>query len=265
MMYQLDVEWNGALVAEAQDVIVRLATYHNQQPGDFQRAHLSGKTFQFSDLVSGSYLLSFRYSLHSNHYDSYFFQLDIPDITLIKLELSAEGSLIDQMGFINDGGEFVDMLIYQGSKPFLTYSLEAHPYLASLSEFLAFRLPHLPALETRQRLNPLLGDLASALPMLSLLWPYQLKMLISPALLAQTTPEWKACLMHLLRNNLILMDQEAPYEYLQEAVQLSQEEDRFEALLRLMEWDSDTQTWHNYPAFLAEIKGHEMAKPPRIK
>lgn len=264
-MYNLNLEWEGDLLAAVREVSVRLAAYQNMQPGPFVSAQPQSGGFQFSELSAGAYLLCLRYQLQGRHFDSFYFQLDVPDITTLKLHLKPEGALIDQMGFVNAQGEFVDMLIYQGSKPYLTFALEAHPYLESLSEFIAFRLPQLPAAEARRRLHPLLGDLAGALPMLSLLWPYQLKMLLSPALLAQTTVAWKACLMHLLRNNLILMDQEALYENLQEAVALAQEEIRFQALLALMEWDSDTQDWHDYPGFLKEIAGQGMLKPARLK
>ncbi|MBT9546986.1 MAG: hypothetical protein IV090_16470 [Candidatus Sericytochromatia bacterium] len=264
-MYNLNLDWQGDLISEVRDMSVRLATYQNQQPGEFVSAEVQGDRFQFKQLSSGSYLLCLRYQLNGRHFDSFYFQLDVPDTTQLKLQLMPQGALIDQMGFFNDRGELVDMLIYQGSKPFLTFAQEDHPYLASLSEFLAFRLPQLAAVEARQRLHPLLGDLAQALPMLSLLWPYQLKMLIAPALLAQTTAEWKACLMHLLRNNLILMDQEALHEILHEAVALTQEESRFQALLALMEWDSDTQDWSDYPGFLKQLAGQGMLKPARVK
>ncbi|MGE3727857.1 MAG: hypothetical protein AB7I41_20020 [Candidatus Sericytochromatia bacterium] len=264
-MYDLNLDWEGDLLSEVQEVRVRLANYQNQQCGEFVSAETQGKRFQFKQLTSGSYLLCLRYQLRGRHFDSFYFQLDVPDTTQFKLQLLPQGVLIEQMGFFNDSGELVDMLIYQGSKPFLTFALEEHPYLESLSEFLAFKLPQLGAVEARKRLHPLLGDLAQALPMLSLLWPYQLKMLISPALLAQTTVEWKACLMHLLRNNLILMDQEALYEILHEAVALTQSERRFQDLLALMEWDSDTQDWSDYPGFLKQIAGQGMLKPARVK
>lgn len=262
-MYHLNLDWR-AESAEPKDFLVRLASYQNYQPGSFQTAEIQNQRFQFPNLSAGSYLLSVRYRCAHQHFDSFYFQLDIPDITLIQVKIRPEGAQIEQMGFLNDYGEFVDMLIYQGQKPYLTFALESHPFLESLTEFLSFRLMQLAPSDARQRLHLLLGDLSQSLEMLSLLWPYQLKMLISPALLAQTTVEWKACLMHLLRNHLILMDDELLYEYLQEAVQLAQEEDRFAALLNLMEWDPDTQDWQDYPGFLQALQGHGMLKPPRL-
>ena len=262
-MFELSIEGSDGLSPPTDALTCQLITWHDQQPGEVFPATVNTGKLCFPAVPAGTYLLSLRYLAHGHHFDSCYFQLDIPDTTLIRLQYLPEGARIDQMGFVNQSGEFVDMLVYQAEKPFLTFALEQYPFLEALSEFLTYRFARLSPPEARQCLHTLLGDLAGALPILSVLWPWQLKYLLSPPLLAQTSVEWKALLMHLLRNNLILIDDERLYEYVQEAVALAQEEDRFHELLALMEWDPDTQTWHNYPAFLAELTGKTLLRPLR--
>ncbi|PIQ27203.1 hypothetical protein COW36_16760 [bacterium (Candidatus Blackallbacteria) CG17_big_fil_post_rev_8_21_14_2_50_48_46] len=260
-MSELKIEWE--IHAGDPQAFQAILTPCQPTQEDPLKGQLNASNFLFSNLKNGTYLLSFRYQNSDEHFDSFYFQLDSPDISLIKLLIQPQGALIDQMGFYNDGGEFVDMLIYQGSKPYLSRSMETHPFLESLSEFLAFRFQQLPPNDARQRLHLLLGDLSQSLEMLRTLWPYQLKMLLSPALMAQTTVEWKALLMHLLSNNLMLMDDENLFENIQEALQLTQEQERFQKILALIEWDPETQTWLNQAKFLEALKGHGMLKPPR--
>jgi hypothetical protein len=260
-MFELKIEGSGDPPIAVPTAV--LLPWGNGAPGPALSAEFTSGQFLFSGLTPGAYLLSLRYQLAQRHFDSFYFQLDIPDITLIRLHFRAEGAQIEQMGFINPQGEFVDMLVYQANKPFLTFALEQYPFLEALTEFMTYRFAQLAPPEVRQRLHGLIGDLAGALPMLSVLWPWQLRLLLAPPLLAQTSVEWKGILMHLLRNNLILVDDERLYENVQEAVALAQEEDRFGQLLALMEWDPDTQTWHDYPAFLAALTGKTLLRPPR--
>jgi hypothetical protein len=257
MSNRLNLDWHGE-IDQALEPDVRLFPMSQGVPGTPLQATVQAGSFSFDALAAECYLLSFRYVLAGKHFDSCYFQLDIPDITQIRLELEPQGCQIDQMGFTNPDGEFVDMLIYEDKKPWLTRAAEDHPYLQTLAEFLVFRFQQLPPVEARTQLSQLIGDLKDGFPALEQLWPYQLKMLIQPAYLAQTTPEWKACLLHLLRNNLILMDDETLHENLQEAISLSQQQDSVERLLKDLEWDSANLTWHHLDEFLAALVGKRM-------
>lgn len=258
MAYDLNIEWRGDIDSvEAPEA--RLFAYDQATPGNPVQGQYQSGRFSFTGLEPEAYLLSLRYAFKGKHYDSYYFLLDIPDITLIRLELKPEGAQIDQMGFVDDSQELVDMLIYQDEKPWLTRPVEELPFLQTLAEFLVFRFAHLPVTEARQQLSRLLGDLSGVFSKLEHLWPYQVKMLIQPQYLAQTSAEWKASLLHLLRNNLILMDNESLYEILSEATALAQQEDRVDKLSAELEWDSETLSWHNLEAFLADLKGKQMA------
>lgn len=261
MSHSLTIEWHGP-VDQVAETDVRLLPHSEGKPGDPIPASVADGRFSFSGLEAETCLLSFRYVMNGRHFDSCYFQLDLPDISKIQLELKPEGAQIEQMGFVNSEGEFVDMLIYDDERPWLARAVEDFPYLQTLAEFLVFRFHALPAADARSKLNQVLGDLAAVFPELEHLWPYQLKMLIQPAYLAQTTAAWKACLQHLLRNNLILMDDEKLYETLQEATELAQQEDEVMRLSDMLEWDSDTSTWINLDAFLAELKGKQMSLTP---
>lgn len=213
---------------------------------------------RFETLQPGHYLLDLRYAMAGKVFDSFYFELDIPDITQIHLHMSEAGAQIEQMGFLNDYGEFVDMLIYADEKPWLTRPLAEHSIWSQLAIFLAFHFADQSPAETRYRLHQLLGDLAVAFPQLSQLWAHQLKPLLQPMLLVQTSAHWKACLLHWLRNHLILMDHERLYENLQEAIELAQQQEAVDKLLQYLEWDSETGTWLNEQAFLATLRGHRM-------
>lgn len=258
MSYQLKLEWHGPLDQVTQTDL-RLFPMPQGQPGSPLIAQTENGGFVFHALEADSYLLAFRYELGGKHFDSCYFQLDVPDTSLIQLELQPQGAMIDQMGFVNQQGEFVDMLIYQDAKPFLTQKLEDMPFLEPIAEFLAFGIAQLPAAEARARLNQLLGPLDQVFAELEKLWPYQLKLLIQPSYLVQTSAEWKACLLHLLRNNLILMDDEGLHERLQEAIELAQQQERVTQLSELLEWDSSTLSWQNLEQFMQELKGKQMA------
>lgn len=259
MSYSLKIECQGA-IDQMLDPSVRLFPVSDGVPGSPIEATLVRPgTYLFESLDADDYLLSYRYGLGEKHFDSFYFQLDIPDITLIRLELSPKGSQIDQMGFRDQGGEFVDMLIYEDEKPWLARAVEDFPFLQTLVEFLVFRFQHLPPAEARIHLSQLLGDLDQVFRELDHLWPYQLKMLLQPAYMAQTTAEWKASLLHLLRNNLILIDDETLYEHLQDATQQAQQEEAVARLSEQLEWDPVAQSWTHLDAFLQALKGKRMA------
>lgn len=219
---------------------------------------IAAEKLRFESLKEGNYLLSLQHQHQGQAYDSFYFHLHIPDITLIKLTLEPAGAQIDQMGFLNDYGEFVDMLFYEGEKPFLTQSAQKHKNRLAISKYLAFEHASQSAAQAAQTLNTLIGDLALAYETLCQLWPYQLKFLLQPPLLVHTTAEWKACLMQLLRNDLVLMDNEKLYENLSEAMDFTQQEERVGELLNLMDWDADTEDWFNKPQFLKEISNKTM-------
>lgn len=251
--YSLTLEWHDT-GNRVQEPDARLFAFGQRVPGPPVQAHTTSRGFVFDALEPESYLLSLRYVLDGKHFDSCYFQLDIPDITQVKLELRPAGCQIEQMGFVNDQGEFVDMLIYTDEKPWLTRAAENEPFLQVLAEFLVFRFPSLSPTEARSQLNQLLGDLAQVYPELAHLWPYQLKMLIQGPYLAQTTPEWKACLLSLLRNNLILSDDETLFENLQEAMALSQQQEEVVRLSDELEWEPGQVNSH----FLKALKGKKM-------
>ncbi|MEZ0368214.1 MAG: hypothetical protein ACAI44_03905 [Candidatus Sericytochromatia bacterium] len=253
MSYRLDIDWHGAS-DRVLEPSARLFTFDQHVPGPPLQADYAQNRFSIENLSPECYLLSLRYVLDGKHFDSCYFQLDLPDITQLKLELRPEGCQIDQMGFVNAAGEFVDMLIYTDEKPWLARAVEDFPYLQILAEFLVFRFQHLAPTEARSQLNQLLGSLDQVFPELAHLWPYQLKMLIQPQYLAQTTPEWKACLIHLLRNDLILIDDESLYENLQEAVALAQQEEAVAHLTDELEWNPTQQS----EAFLKALAGKRM-------
>lgn len=257
MKYCLNIDWQGDL-SQVSNLDVHLLPLSDGQPGTPLPFQQNAQRLSCEALSPGNYLLCFRYSLNEQHFDSFYFDLDIPDITLIQLRLTPTGSQIEQMGFLNDYGEFVDMLIYEEAKPSLTQAVEKHVLLQTLSEFLVFHIDTLPPLQARQQLSQVLGSLSESFGELQYLWPYQLKKLLKPEMLAQTSPEWKACLLHLLRNNLILMDNEILYERLQEAAELSQQQKKVDQLLADLEWDPEQGHWRHYAEFIAALKERKM-------
>lgn len=208
---------------------------------------------QFPALQAGRYFLDLRYLLSAEPFDSFYFELEIPDITFIQVQLSAAGAQIQQLGFLNERGERVDMLIYENEKPWLTRPLSSQPVLQGLSHFLLFDCPTLPAAQARQQLNQLLKPLAESFPQLQALGAYQLKVLLQPELLAQTTASWKACLQHLLRNHLLLMDDEHLQEQLLEAIELAQQDQEVTELLQDLEWNPEQQVFDNMEQFLKNL------------
>ncbi|MGV3524533.1 MAG: hypothetical protein ACO1RX_09920 [Candidatus Sericytochromatia bacterium] len=253
MSHELELVWESPL-ADLSQLDLRLYAFAQQRPGQALLPTQQGDRLVFSELEAGCYVLSCRYQWQDQHFDSFYFQLDSPDISLIRLKQGAAGAQIEQMGCYS-GKEFIDMLVYEHSKPCLTRSLEKAPLLQALCEWLSFRAPALSAPQQRQNLHALIGNLAQAVDQLAYLWPWQIKYLLQPALLAQTTPEWKACLLHLLRNDPILLDNESLYEHLQEAAALAQQEDTMEALLENLEWDPQQQHWLNWEQFLHALQG----------
>ncbi|MBF2051842.1 MAG: hypothetical protein IGS03_00080 [Candidatus Sericytochromatia bacterium] len=255
MAYALTLElaWE-----DLSDLQVQLLPVENRRPQAPLEASRIPNRLRFEQLQPGNYLLNLRYQYAGKTFDAFYFELDLPDITQIHLRLSDAGAQIDQMGFLNDYGEFVDMLIYADEKPWLTRPLEQYPLWAELAHFLAFHFADQSPADTRQKLDALLGDLSGSFGQLGQLWAHQLKPLLQPMLLVQTSTHWKACLLHWLRNHLILMDHERLYENLQEAMALAQQEQEVDRLLRYLEWDPDTGSWLNEAAFLAEISGQRM-------
>lgn len=255
MSYHLNIHWEGH---DLEGLDLQLLAYNHRELGERLQAQARPHGFRFEGLQSGSYLLCLRYVLAGRHFDSFYFQLDLPDITQIKLQGREHGAQIEQMGFLNDYGEFVDMLIYEEQKPYLTRPSEDYPLLQVLSEFLVFRFSALSSSEKRQQLDQILGPLDQCFRELEQLWPYQLRMLLDPAVLAHTSAGWKACLSHLLRNDLMLMDNEALHEQIQEAMQLSQQQDRVHELLEDLEWNPENGQWQHLEQFLQELHTYRL-------
>lgn len=253
MSHQLELVWESPF-AELSQLDLRLYPFVQQRPGSALLPRQNGDRLVFSDLDAGCYVLSCRYQWQGQHFDSFYFQLDMPDISLMRLQQLPVGAQIEQMGCYS-GTEFIDMLFYEHSKPCLTRAVEAAPLLQPLCEWLTFKAPSLPAPQQRRQLHALIGELAPAQEQLAYLWPWQIKYLLQPALLAQTTAEWKACLLHLLRNDPILLDNESLYESLQEAAALAQQEDQMEALVENLEWDPQQHSWQNWDQFLNSLQG----------
>lgn len=250
MTYRLTIDWQDA-GHRPETPEARLTPLSE---GPARAAELTAEGLAFEDLAPEGYLLALRYQAEGRIYDSCEFQLDVPDVTRIQLAHTPGGARIEQMGFVNDQGEFVDMLIYGDEKPLLTKALADWPQLEGLSRLITHELLQLPANEARSRLNAALGDLGGVYATLGQLWPYQLKRLMLPAYLAQTTPEWKACLLTLLRNNLMLADDESLLDHLQQAIGLAQQQEVVRQLSEEGDWDSDET-----PAtFLQALAGKRM-------
>jgi hypothetical protein len=253
---KLVLEWKEGPLPPP-DMQARLISAHSETTVVGQAQE---RTWQFSPLGAGTWFLDLTYTQEGDTFDSLHFALDIPDVTHLILQTLPAGMRIEQMGFLNDAGEFVDMLLYQDKKPFLTFSQRTYPQLPALVSWIHAQLPTLAPVEARTQLSQQLGDLAEIYPALTVLGHWQFKQLINPALLAHTSVAWKACLMQLLRNNLVLMDNESLYETLQEAAELAQQNEAMETLLALMEWDHDQQDWVDYPGFLKALSGQHMAR-----
>lgn len=257
MSYNLNIDWKGDL-EQVSALDIHLMPVIKHSPGQELNFTQTGQRLTCANLNPGNYLLAFRYCFQGTFFDSFYFDLDIPDTTQIQIQLSEQGSQILEMGFLNDCGDFVDMLIYEDEKPFLTRSVESHVLRQTLSEFLVFKIHELPPQTAKKQLSLLMGDLSQSFPELKNLWPYQLKTLLQPEILAQTSAEWKAGLLHVLRNNLILMDNENLFNNLQEAIDLAQQTQKVKKLLDDLEWDYDTLSWKNYDAFLAHLKSQNV-------
>ncbi len=223
-------------------------------------AEVNGSQISFSGLEPGRYLLALAYHREQDFHSNYF-ELETSDITEIELVWLGSALQIQQMGLLNDNGEFVDMLIYEDQKPCLTLPKAHHSVLLQVAEELIFKAPIQTAKQTRQHLNLMIGDLGQNFKPLKSLWPYQLKQLLKPELMAQTSAAWKACLQHFLVNDLMLMDNERLQINLQEAMALAQQEEAVDSLLKDLEWNSDQQSWDGMDEFLQAISGQQMLSP----
>lgn len=250
---------NWSELEQFQAELLRFVAKEPAEPTQIQ-PDIQGTKLCFSGLEAGQYLLALAYH-HEGDYHSLYFELDTSDTTQIDLGWLGSALQIQQMGLLNDNGEFVDMLIYEDQKPCLTFPKAEYKVLLALAECLVFKAPTLTASETRQHLSQIIGDLAQSFTQLKQLWPYQLKQLLQADLMAQTSAAWKACLQHFLVNDLILMDNEHLHNNLQEALALAQQEEAVDQLLKDLEWNSELQSWDGMNAFLAAIAGQQMLSP----
>lgn len=253
MSEDLQLIWNESIQVEQ----LKLHFYDSYNIGSSLSPEISQNTATFKPQKSCPYLLEWQYQFHGICFNSYFFLLDYPDISYIKVNILEPGAQFDELGFFDEHNKFIDMLIYEGTKPWLTYSLDAQ-YMNLAQWFLNDKGVDIQ--QKKQTLDELVSDLSQAFPVLCKMWGYQLKYLIDPVLLAKTTAEWKACLIQVVRNHLILMDNERLYMILQDAIKYAQEHQRVNELVALMDWDSDKQDWVNEAQFLQELKGKRMLK-----
>lgn len=259
MPNELIIHLQGNDLVKIQHLQAYLHPYLDRQMAEpLLPIHITPEQIAFATPDSGTYLLDLSYQIGEQLFSSHFFQLDYPDTSLIDVHLNQQGLQFMRMGFFDDLGEFIDMLIYEGEKPWLATPVDSQQTSLQLASFLAQSPEPFDPMGFRQHLQILLPDLSLAYPGLLSLWPYQLRILVK--YLAKTTAEWKACLFQLIRNNLILIDDESCLEQLTDAIELAQQQERVAGLLDLMEWDVDRQAWVNYPQFLAELKGHGVIK-----
>ncbi len=261
MHYHLNIDWTTptgeAAPAALQDLeavlygpISSTATSLNNLPQ--QKADISEKRLRFAHLSSGFYALLLRYNWQDQYYSSYYFGLDIPDITLIQLTLHPGGSQVEQMGTLNDYGDFIDQRLEEESL-YLTRPLSEIKALDQLGPLLMTK-PDFEQPQIRETLNQHIGPLKEGFIELQFLWAYQLRALLSPTLLKHTSPEALACLQHLLSNHLALMDDESLFEHLQLAIEATGQEEQVEDLLNMLSWNPDTGNWDGMGALLKALK-----------
>ena len=252
-MPELTFHWNTQLSLE--NFHLKLLPYQKQTISEPLEPKHTKQLALFQNLDSGDYLLDFHYEFQGQPFNACFFLMDTLDISLIRVEIIPEGTRLEEMGFFNEQGQFVDMLLYEGEKPFLTFPVKETDFHYYFAHGLALEFTQKVLSVQRKELQFLCRDLGQVFPVLEKLWPYQLKKLITPALLAKTTPEWKACLLHVLQNHLLLADDERLLTLLSDAIEQTQQEERVSFLADLMQWDPVKGIWENYPVFLKEITG----------
>ena len=254
MGYHLNIDWTtGAhqdAPAQLTDVqaTVRDAAGHHL-PADFQ-----GRRLHFAQLAPGFYTLHLSYGQQGVAFDSFAFGFEVPDMTLMKCQLTPAGTVIEQYGALNDYGEFMDMRLSEETL-YLTRAVRDFAVWQALTpHVLPGVTPLLP------ELNQAIGPLAQAFAALEHLWAYQLRALLQPTLLAQASVAGLAVLQHLLSNHLALMDDERLQEHLLVAIESESAGAQVEQLLDDLCWNPLTQSWDGLPDFLQALGTQTLLK-----
>jgi hypothetical protein len=258
MAYHLNIDWTTAAHDDAPPLLDHLSVeLCAADTGSIFHPVIQGRRLQFKNVSSGFYLLSVHYDWQGTLFDSFAFGLDIPDVTLMKLQLSSSGkSRIEQMGELNDYGEFIDTLL--SDEPlYLTRPQKQYPVHAELVPLL--QSP--PQSEAQiQQIQRAFGDLAVSFPQVQQLWAYQLRHLLTPGFLSRCTAEALACFQHLLVNHLALMDDESLLEHILLAIEAQGVTEQVARLTNLLSWNAGLQTWDGMDLFLQKISGSHVLK-----
>lgn len=258
MAYHLNIDWTTADHAAAPPLLQALKVELTApETGVVLRPVIQGRRLHFENVASGFYQLSVQYDWQTVTFNSFAFGLEIPEVTLMKLQLTPSGkSRIEQMGALNDYGEFLDTLL--SDEPlYLTRAQNDYPVHQALVPLLQSAPQQT---EQLQRIHQAFGDLAVSFPQVQQLWAYQLRNLLSPALLSHCGAEALACFQHLLVNHLALMDDESLLERILVAIERQGVADQVDHLLSLLSWNAVLQSWDGMELFLQKIGGAGVLK-----
>lgn len=258
--YHLNIDWTTSAGEHAPAQLSQLRAVLRATDGSETEAQIQGRRLHFAQLTPGFYTLHLSYDWSEDpaplqSYSSFAFGLDVPDITLMKLNLTPQGAQVEQMGALNDYGEFMDMKLSDEAL-YLTRPTGDYPVLQAL----AAQLVPTQDLPSPEALDEAVGTLDQAFADLQALWAYQLRKLIQPTLLAQLSIPALAVWQHLLSNHLELMDDERLQERLLVAIEDAQAQDAVASYLALLSWDPLTQTWQGLSLFLERLQGQRLLK-----
>lgn len=265
MIYHLNIDWTTAAHEDVPPLLENLSVQLiSAETKQILNPVIEGRRLHFSAVKVGFYQLLVQYHLQGRVFDSFAFGLDIPDITLMKLQLLSSGqSLIEQMGALNDYGEFIDTRL--SDEPlYLTRPLDLYPVHAALVPLLQEPFLYNASSDPEvhfQSLQQAFGDLSVSFPQVQALWAYQLRHLLHPAFLARCTAAALACFQHLLVNHLALMDDEILLERILVAIEQQGVADAVDALSELLSWNPMLQVWDGMDLFLKAISGVQVLKP----
>lgn len=254
MGYHLNIDWTGAEHQDAPPQVLHLQATVRDASGHHTPAEIQGRRLHFAQREPGFYTLHLTYALQETVFDSFAFGFDVPDITLMKCQLTATGTVIEQYGALNDYGEFMDMRLSEE----ILYLTRAVNDFAVWQAITPHLLPGITPVFAE--LNQVIGPLAQAFTALEQLWAYQLRALLQPTLLSQASVEGLAVLQHLLSNHLALMDDERLQEHLLVAIEAQSASASVAQLLDLLSWNPLTQRWEGLPTFLQALGAHTLLK-----
>lgn len=254
MGYHLNIDWTGTDHQDAPAQVTDLQAKVRNAAGQYASADLQGRRLHFAQLEPGFYTLHLTYDQQGVAFDSFAFGFEVPDMTLMKCQLTPAGTVIEQYGALNDYGEFMDMRLSEETL-YLTRAVRDFAVWQALT-------PHvLPGVTpVLSELNQAIGPLAQAFAALEQLWAYQLRALLQPTLLAQASVEGLAVLQHLLSNHLALMDDERLQEHVLVAIENQGAGAQVEALLERLCWNPLTQVWDGLADFLEALGTQTLLK-----